>query len=97
LQHRFVPEGNRWGPEDLFGTEPTHVVPAAGHSGTTSRKTTMTFEYWQSEKDSAWYWHLKSGNGETIAQGEGYARKEDCLHAIDLIRDAAAVAEIVRV
>lgn len=37
-----------------------------------------------------WYFHLRAGNGEIIAQGEGYRRKRDLLHAIGLIKQAAS-------
>ena len=29
--------------------------------------------------DGLWYWRVKAGNGETVAQGEGYADKRDAL------------------
>lgn len=30
------------------------------------------FEIFKSRKDSHWYWHLKGGNGEIMAQSEAY-------------------------
>ena len=33
-----------------------------------------------------WRWRLKAANGQIIAQGESYVRKEDCVHAINLIK-----------
>jgi uncharacterized protein YegP (UPF0339 family) len=33
-------------------------------------------------------WRLVAANGEIIAQGQGYARKEGALAAIDLVRQA---------
>lgn len=33
-----------------------------------------------------WYWRLRARNGEMIASGEGYNRKEDCRHAVSLVR-----------
>jgi uncharacterized protein YegP (UPF0339 family) len=27
--------------------------------------------------DGLWYWHIKAGNGEIIAEGEGYEHKAD--------------------
>jgi len=32
--------------------------------------------------DGLWYWHIKAGNGEVIAQSEGYAGKE---HVLDVL------------
>ena len=32
-----------------------------------------------------WRWRAQSANNEIIATGEGYSRKEDARHAIDLL------------
>lgn len=32
-----------------------------------------------------WRWRLRAGNHETIASGESYINKADCVHAINLI------------
>ncbi|MCB9096048.1 MAG: DUF1508 domain-containing protein [Arcobacter sp.] len=43
-----------------------------------------------------WRWRLKATNGKIIAtSGEGYNNKQDCLHAIDLIKTYAISAAIV--
>ena len=42
-------------------------------------------------KDAAgeWRWRLVSGNGRIIAvSGEGYRHRADCLHAVELVKDA---------
>lgn len=39
---------------------------------------------------SQWRWHFKANNGEIIAQGESYHNRNDCLHAINLIKSSAA-------
>lgn len=44
----------------------------------------MKYEYWKA-KNGNWYWHLKGGNGEIIAQGEGYTTKQSVLHVIGLV------------
>lgn len=37
-----------------------------------------------------WRWRLAAGNREIIAtSGEGYRHKEDCLHAIELVKASA--------
>lgn len=41
-----------------------------------------------------WRWRLKSGNHETIASGESYHNKKDCLHAIDLIKSTNTTTPI---
>ncbi|CAG8865312.1 hypothetical protein PS726_04924 [Pseudomonas fluorescens] len=33
-----------------------------------------------------WRWRLRAGNHETIASGEAYVNKADCVHAISLIK-----------
>ncbi|WP_260955627.1 YegP family protein [Pseudomonas citri] len=35
-----------------------------------------------------WRWRLRAGNHETIASGESYVNKSDCLHVIQLIKSA---------
>lgn len=54
----------------------------------------MKFELWKSTADRTWRWHLKAGNREIIAHGEGYSRKIDCLKAIDRVRHSV-IADIV--
>ena len=46
----------------------------------------MVYQIWQA--DGLWYWHLKTEDQEIIAQGEGYASKEVCLHAINLVKNS---------
>lgn len=36
-----------------------------------------------------WRWRLRAGNNETIASGESYVNKADCVHAISLIKGTA--------
>lgn len=57
----------------------------------------MHFEYYRESKglidasrsstQGRWRWRLVAGNNETVASGEGYHNKADCLHAIDLLKD----------
>lgn len=35
-----------------------------------------------------WYWHLKGGNNEIIASGEGYNNWDDCMDAIQLVKQS---------
>jgi hypothetical protein len=37
------------------------------------------FQYWQSEKDNKWYFHLKASNGRIILGSQGYASKQNCI------------------
>jgi uncharacterized protein YegP (UPF0339 family) len=55
----------------------------------------MRFEYYKSTANGllavangnrgGWRWRLIGDNGEPLASGENYVRKEDCLHVIRLI------------
>jgi len=45
----------------------------------------MKYQYWRASK-GAWAWHLKADNGQVVAQGKGYVRKSEMLHAIDLVK-----------
>lgn len=56
----------------------------------------MYFQVWQG-KDKNWYWHLRAGNHEIVAHGEGYASKQGALNAIDIVKasSGAKVEEAV--
>ena len=52
------------------------------------------FYYWQAgPKD--FRWHLKSGNGEIVAHGEGYVSKAGVQRGIGAVKRAAAIADSV--
>ncbi len=55
----------------------------------------MRFTIYRSLSDGHWYWRLRAGNHEIIAQGEGYARRRGAEHAIELMRAAADAPLIV--
>lgn len=41
------------------------------------------------DTNGQWRWHLKAANGRIIANsGEGYYNKQDCLHAIQLVKQS---------
>ena len=44
----------------------------------------MYFEVYRS--GDQYRWRLKAANHEIVAQGEAYVKKQDCLHAIELIK-----------
>ena len=52
----------------------------------------MYFEIYKQTQGTAktgqgqWRWRLRAGNNETIASGESYINKGDCVHAINLIK-----------
>ena len=41
------------------------------------------------------FWHLVASNGNIICWSEGYARKADALHAVELVKNNAMEAEVV--
>lgn len=46
----------------------------------------MKFEVY-TDKSGQYRWRLKAANGQIIAtSGEGYVRKADCLHGIELVK-----------
>lgn len=40
------------------------------------------FEIFQSAHNDQWYWRLRSCNGQTMAQSEGYTRRRDAERSI---------------
>lgn len=44
------------------------------------------FEYWKSQKDGLWYFHLVAPNNEIITQSQGYTTKENCVDGIDSVK-----------
>ena len=55
----------------------------------------MVYEYWQRQElingryVYQWRWHLKAANGRLIANGgEGYYNEQDCLAAIELVKNS---------
>lgn len=46
----------------------------------------MIYQIWQA--GGLWHWHLKAENQEIIAHGEGYASKEVCVYAINLVKNS---------
>ena len=61
----------------------------------------MRFEVYQQRSLSSlaiggqWRWRLRAGNGEIIAQGEGYTTRQNCLHAISLIKSTTATTPVI--
>lgn len=53
--------------------------------------------YYGKRPNGKWYWRVKAGNNEIIAQGEGYERKAGILKVADVLIDGMATAELIRV
>lgn len=41
-----------------------------------------------------WFWRARARNGEIVAQGRGYHRLVDAQHAVDLLANELAGAEV---
>ena len=53
--------------------------------GEAARKAFQVFK----DEAGEWRWRLTAGNNRIVAvSGEGYGRREDCLHGVELVRDA---------
>jgi len=46
-------------------------------------------------KDGKFYFHLKSSNGEIIAQSQGYSNKQHAEAGVAAVQDLAPTAELV--
>ncbi len=58
------------------------------------KKEKLVFDVYIGE-DKQYRWKLLAANNRNIANGgEGYTHKEDCLHAINLIKENASDAEV---
>ena len=42
-----------------------------------------------------WRWRLKGANREIVASGEGYASKQSCVHAINLLKSTGPTTPII--
>jgi len=57
----------------------------------------MTFNYYPDAKGE-WRWNLKANNNRIVAtSGEGYQNRQDCLDAIQRIKDEAKDAGVEKV
>jgi uncharacterized protein YegP (UPF0339 family) len=43
------------------------------------------FQYWQSNENAQWYFHLRSNNRKIVLMSEGYLTEAGCLKGIDSI------------
>jgi uncharacterized protein YegP (UPF0339 family) len=50
----------------------------------------MRFEVYR-DATGDWRWRLRHQNGQVVAESaEGYRRREDCEHGIDLVKQSAS-------
>ncbi len=53
------------------------------------------FEYYQG-KDAQWYWKFRSGNNQTMADGEGYTSESGVRRGVENVRLEMGRASVVR-
>jgi uncharacterized protein YegP (UPF0339 family) len=51
------------------------------------------FELYRDE-GGEYRWRFRADNGEVVASGEGYLSKDDCEHAVRLMKDQVPQAEV---
>ena len=55
------------------------------------------FEYWKSDKNDKWYFHLRAVNNEVICASQGYKTKQNCIKGIESVKKNAGTAEIFEI
>ena len=56
----------------------------------------IRFEYWQSEVDGQWYFHLIGAKGGVIVQSVGYLTVDRCLKGIEMVKRYSDIAFVVQ-
>lgn len=56
---------------------------------------TGKFEIFKSKKNGQWYWRLRSINGQTVCQSEGYTRKINCRKAVGRLHHISKACTVV--
>jgi len=56
----------------------------------------VKFEYWQSEEDGQWYFHLIAPNGGVIVHSGAYMTEDECLEGIEEVRRYARLAIVTQ-
>ena len=56
----------------------------------------VKFEYWQSEEDGSWYFHLIALNGGVISHSGAYLTEDQCLEGIEKVRLYSRTAIVVQ-
>ena len=57
----------------------------------------MHFEVYRQRraKSWAWCWRLRGADEATVAFGEGYESRADCLHAVDIVRGTNSLTPVL--
>jgi uncharacterized protein YegP (UPF0339 family) len=56
----------------------------------------VRFEYWQSEVDGNWYFHLIAPNGGILVQSGAFITEDECLEGIEKTRTYSRTAIVVQ-
>lgn len=56
----------------------------------------VRFEYWQSEEDGQWYFHLIAPNGGVLVHSGGYMTEDECLEGIEQVRRYSRLATVTQ-
>ncbi len=56
----------------------------------------IRFEYWQSEEDGQWYYHLIAPNGGIIVHSGAYNTEDECLQGIEDLRRYARTTIVIQ-
>lgn len=56
----------------------------------------VRFEYWQSEEDGQWYFHLIAPNGGVLVHSGTYMTEDECLEGIEQVRRYARLAIVTQ-
>ncbi len=59
-------------------------------------KRPLRFQYGR-RKDGLWYWHIRAGNSEIVAEGEGYKRKGGILKVWLVLSEGMDGAQLVEI
>ncbi|MBD3262877.1 DUF1508 domain-containing protein [Candidatus Woesearchaeota archaeon] len=54
------------------------------------------FEYWQSDENGEWYFHLIAPNGGVIAHSGPYITEDECLEGIEQLRRYARTSIVLK-
>jgi uncharacterized protein len=46
------------------------------------------------DADDEYRWRFRADNNEVVAAGEGYRSRDDCEHAVQMIKEQAPQAEV---
>lgn len=55
----------------------------------------LRIEYWLSQANHQWYFHVKARNGKIVAQSEGYKRFRSCEKTTELFKSAITDCEFI--